>query len=299
MAKTTKAKVGVAGKINVSERAMLIRPHFSAWNAYRADEQVTEDVHSRYSSEHTAGRYKKKLLVGKEFDEVNTAINRIRHLHNRKTLPWDKEGWGILAAQGYLDYVEEMNAQRKDFDKAVRTLVRELPNLKKKDKKRLGRMYNEEDYPSPQALTLAYSMRIQVLPLPAATDFRVKQLQSTVMDDLRSSIQHDVQDRLTEAANDLWERLFKLVNRLHDRLSNSDAIIRDSIVTSVAEACDLIPKMDIFGDPKLAEITKKAKAELTKYQGDALREDDKLRKEVAAKAEKIVKAMGAYMGSTK
>jgi hypothetical protein len=70
---------------------------------------------------------------------------------------------------------------------------------------------------------------------------------------------------------------------------------RDSLVGNVRELVDLLPALNITGDPVLTDITKRMRESLTVYDGDTLRASAAARIETAKAADDILATVSAFM----
>jgi len=64
------------------------------------------------------------------------------------------------------------------------------------------------------------------------------------------------------------------------------------ILDKLADVCDLLPKLNITGDPELERLAAEAKRKLTKYEVPELKTDNKKREVIKKRADSILKDMG-------
>jgi hypothetical protein len=122
-------------------------------------------------------------------------------------------------------------------------------------------------------------------------------------DDLRATLTEDdreiIADQINKQAKENFARanehiitsLHECILAIHERLCNSENVFRDTLITNLEDLCDLIPKMNIAGDPKINELADVAKKKLTKWDPAVLREVETIRKDVSKEAKKILKGM--------
>lgn len=280
---------------NLAEKAMLVRLSISQWTARKYDRKVSNDVATMHSAAADAGRYNKLLIAEDAIKEINKLVSEARNYHYTNTLPWHDDGARILPAKNFMQYSSEMRKRRGSFEKAVGSFLANYDTYVETAKARLGGMFKAEDYPDMDRLQTKYGFDVAIEPIPVASDFRVS-LQSEDVE----SIQRSIEDRMVSAQriamNDLWNRIHTSVSHMADKLGSSDAIFRDSLVGNLDELVDLLPRLNINEDVDLDQVRQDIARRLCKHSPDTLRQDNRVRKEVAKSAQDILKKMSGYIG---
>jgi hypothetical protein len=70
---------------------------------------------------------------------------------------------------------------------------------------------------------------------------------------------------------------------------------RDSVVTSLVKLIDVLPKLNVPGDPELERLAAQVRASLL-VDPQELRKSESIRSEAAKNATTIAQRMAAYMG---
>nr|MDA3813832.1 hypothetical protein [Candidatus Cloacimonadota bacterium] len=206
---------------------------------------------------------------------------------------WSDNGGRLLPSANYFGYVKAIQCFKDDFEREVINFLRVYPDLKNESQHRLNSMFNAEDYPDQGTLRTKYSFSTQVSPVPVANDFRVN-LTADEVDSIKESLEQQVKDSTYTAMNDLWKRLFKVVDHLAERLSDPDNKFKNTLVENITALCDLLPKLNITNDPKLAEAVVEIKAKLTANDSQTLRDNNVIRNKTAVEAQKILNKMRPY-----
>jgi hypothetical protein len=138
------------------------------------------------------------------------------------------------------------------------------------------------------------------MPLPDANDFRVI-LGDEEKDRIKRQITASVQASLTVASQELWQRMYEAVSHMAERLSAYKASgegvehpFRDSIVTNLVKLVDVMPRLNVTGDPELERLTSQVRASLLVDPAE-LRKSQDIRAETAQKAARIAQQMASYM----
>lgn len=279
----------------IENKAMLVSQSISVWTARRFDRKVTSEVAVSHNTTDKAGRYNKNLLPldAPSYKAIVTASGEARTAHYSQTLPWSDEGSRILPAKNYLAYNDVMRVKKQNFESLVQSFIVDYPYTRDNALRVLNGLGNVADYPDSSVIGEKFSFTVKFLPFPTADDFRVT-LQAVDVDAIKATIQADTQDALKVAMRDPFKRLHEAVSRMQMRLADPDAIFRDSLVNNIAELCQIIPNLNLTGDPELDALAKQIEAELI-VSPDSLRASPSVRGNVAAKAAKIQADLAGYM----
>ena len=286
---------------SLCSRAMLCSLSISMWSARKHDPDASQEIAQRHGAQADAGRYHKVLLPKEALGEVQKIVSDARQEHYFMTLPWDDNGYRVLPSAAYMDHTEKMRELSKRFTPAVEALAKEFGNLVEQARVRLGGLFRSEDYPSPDELRSKFSFETKVMPLPDAGDFRVT-LGDEEKERIKRQITATVEASLQLASRELWQRLYEAVSHLADRLhaykvtdEGVEHPFRDSVVTNLVKLVDVLPKLNVTGDPELERLASEVRASLL-VDPQELRKSESIRSETAKNATAIANRMAAYMG---
>jgi hypothetical protein len=290
-------------KANLSESTVLVSYSISRWSGYRYDRKVTDEVHKANEAASDTGSYNKRLLPKGSTAKIDSVVNAARDYHRTHTLPWLDDGVRILPAAKYMEYAERMKDYRQEFEQEAKAFLLEYPKLVKQQKTRLGKMFNETDYPAAKELADWYAWNLVTFPFPDARDFRVGELVPDM-----ATVKADLQKRMDaiweEALGDVGTRIADVVGRMKDRLKaykpgkpgkRAEGTFKDSLVDNVRELAEILPSFNLTGDPKFTKIIEQMQKDLCKHDAEVLREDDTIRKKVAASADSILTAVSDFI----
>ena len=286
---------------SLSSRAMLCSLSISMWSARKHDPDASLEIAQRHGAQADAGRYHKVLLPKEALAEVQKIVSDARQEHYFMTLPWDDNGYRVLPSAAYMDHTEKMRGLSNRFTPAVEALASEFENLVEQAKVRLGGLFRPEDYPATDELRRKFSFDTKVMPLPDAGDFRVT-LGDEERDRIKRQITAAVEASLQVASRELWQRLYEAVSHLAERLQaykvteeGVEHPFRDTVVTKLIRLVDVLPKLNVTGDPELERLAAQVRASLL-VDPQELRKSESVRSETAKNAAAIAQRMQAYMG---
>src|ERR1700758_5571581 len=284
----------------LSLRAMLCSLSISQWSASKHDRQASEEIAAQHGAQPDVGRYNKLLIPKQTLAEVRRLAGEARREHYFMTLPWDDNGYRVLPAAVYMEHTEKLREYSRHFLAAVEVFAAQFDQLVLDSRARLGSLFRPEDYPSSKEIRDKFAFDTKVMPLPDANDFRVS-LGDEEKDRIKHQITASVEASLTVASRELWQRMYEAVSHMAERLCAYQATdqgvehpFRDSVVNNLVKLVDVMPRLNVTGDPELERLTAQVRASLL-VDAAELRKSEDVRKDTAMKAARIAQQMSACM----
>ena len=281
--------------MDLRDKAMLVRLHISQWTARKLDRKVTQEVAQQHGASEDAGRYNKLLVAKEHLATIAKVANAARTYFYANTLPWNDDGSRILPAANWAAYAKDLRQFRQDFERAAAAFVAGYPRFVQEAERRLNGLFRRGDYPEPGDIARRFAFTVDVDPLPAADDFRVN-LSAEDVAAVRADIEARTQARISEAMQDLWQRLRQAVRHAHERLRDERAIFRDSLIGNLKDLCEVLPRLNLTDDPQLEALRQEVERDLATWDPEALRRSPLWRKRAAEDAKAILEKMTAYFG---
>jgi hypothetical protein len=287
----------------LSERAMLVSLSISSWSGMAVDKEVTEATNEDFKAAKNAGRYNKRLAASSFFTGVAQSHTHARQAHNLFTLPWERDGTGILAASTYVPYTTKMKDCRLKTEAEVKLLVKSRDAIIEEAKVRLGDMFNVDDYPTEDEIKAKFSFDVEIKPVPDAGDFRAE-LSNEATAAIVKDIERRTQQRIESAMDDVFKRVQEVVKKMSERLRSytpakdgkkATGIIRDNVVYNIHELANLLPLLNVTNDPRIDELKEQMLNELVEFSPELLRADAKVRAQTLSKADKLLRKVNSYL----
>jgi hypothetical protein len=281
--------------MDLSTKAMLAAVHISLWAARKHDRKASRDVATLNNANEEAGRYNKRLFCeAPKLDEIQTIAGHIRNYFYRVTLPWSDEGLRILPADLYFEFQAQMRDFAAEFRYAVDEFLDAYDSYVQEAKPMLGTLFHLKDYPSAEKVKEKFAFRPEILPIPTGDDFRV-----SLSEDEQARIARDI-DASTRAAigdgmRDLWTRLYEVTHHMASRLADPEARFHGTLVSNVCDLVELLPRLNIVGDPHLASLTEQVRKQLCQHSADLLRNSPTTRQQTAASAAAIARTIAGVL----
>ena len=274
----------------LNEKAMLATLSISQWRAQKHDKNISEEIAQNHGTTPDVGRYNKFLVDRQEVKEIAQVANEARTYHYAHTLPWMDDGCRILTAAMFPEYAAKMQELSGHFRDSCEKFMQAYPSIVQGARMKLNGLFREADYPPLNRLSRKYGFEVKFMPMPDKEDFRVK-LSEDERAEIMRNIEESANSAVKEAMKELYLRLHEVVLRMVERLSDSEAVFRDSLVENITRLCLILPKLNLTNDPKLEELRKEVEDKLTKFDPNTLRNDAEARKETAEQADEILKKL--------
>jgi len=301
---------------SLANTAMLASVTITTWSARKYDPKVTQEVIDQHNAKSDAGRWNKMLIAKEALQKITKAAGAARTAFYQLTLPWGQDGSRILTATGYNKLMEVIREKRQAFDDACEEFFPQYHDYVEQAKIDLNGTFRQEDYPSESEIRAKFRFAFHVSPLPVSNDFRVK------MSDIeRKAIEQQITDMLTssvqDAVKDVWQRMQTVVSHMANSLRDYKVHVggvqkrnpktgktrnvsvennfHSSVVNNIRELVDIIPALNLTGDPDISRFAEDIKGKLTRYDAETLKDNDGTRELVAKNAEDILKQMSQFV----
>jgi hypothetical protein len=182
------------------------------------------------------------------------------------------------------------------FELGVESFLEVYPHYIEQVRPELNGLFRDEDYPPTDKLRTKFGVKLEILPVPSGTDFRV---QMSAEEQVRVSreIDANVRESLVRGTEDLWKRLREVVAHMVDRLNEPGSRFHGSLVTKVLDLVEILPRLNVNADADLNRFAEQIKQRLCAYSAHDLKKNDLLRVTTAAKAVNIVAEMDDVLRS--
>jgi hypothetical protein len=291
--------------LRLDERALLVKLTISNWTASKTDKEVTDIVIDDNNAQSGAGRFTKRLFGKAALRNISQAVGAARVAHRTLTLPWEDNGNRIITTEGYQHYSKTMRHYRGVMEENVRAFIDDYDGYIGQAREELGKMFRRDDYPTAEEAKRKFHFDVEPSPIPTSADFRAK-----VSDKEAAYIAKDIErrqkQRLDAAMKDVWKRIADVTEKMATRLSEykgptrgyaveSGPSFKSSLVTNIVELADVLPTLNINNDPELTRLHKRMVEELTQYDADELKFDEKKRARTAKAARQIYSKVSKFL----
>jgi hypothetical protein len=285
-------------EVGLASKALLVSLTISMPSGTKKDKDASAETAASHNAAADAVSVNKRLWSKDAMQLFSQPANVARKLFAEKSQPWGK-GSRILLAVGYDKFQQEMNAQEEQFWKGVESFISHVQDHLMESRQAAGTLFDEEDYNLERAeLQEKFGFEMQFLPVPTQGDFRVE-LSGVEQGRIKEQLAASMQKSYATAVKDSWQRLYSVTSTLGDRLKAFDNgetnRVMSAIVTNVQDLCDILPSLNLAGDPELTRLGEEISDRLTGNTAKELRDDNKLRKTTRLAADELARKVDAYL----
>ena len=260
--------------MDLNRDAMLVGLRISAWSGRLYDRQASDHVAAHHDASTSAGRYNKRLLPKAALAALNATMNEARTRHYSNSLPWDDKGSRLLTVVNYEYYTQVMDGLRERLVRQRARFIEEYDDYVEQARIDLGKLFRIGEYPSKEDLRDRFSIRYRITPVPNADHF-IARLATDDTERVKRDIELHIEKQLHHAVGDLYRRLAEAVERVSERLAEDDngkpLVFRDTMISNIRDLVDVVPRLNIFGDQRLARLCEQVKDRIAGVEPDSLR----------------------------
>ncbi len=287
--------------MDLTRDAMLVSLRISAWAGRLYDREASDHVAAHHDASSSAGRYNKRLLPKAALAALNATMSETRTQHYAQSLPWDDKGSRLLTVANYERYTEVMDALRERLVRQRARFIEDYDDYVEQARLDLGKLFRIEDYPSKDQLRDRFSIRYRITPVPDADHF-IARLASDDTERVKRDIESHIEEQLHDAVGDLYRRLAEAVERVSERLNEDDngkpLVFRDTMISNIRDLVDVVPRLNIFGDHRLAGLCEQVKDRIAGVEPESLRPsrtfDPVVRARVKRDADDLMEQFAGY-----
>ena len=287
--------------MDLTRDAMLVSLRISAWSGRLYDREASDHVAAHHEASTSAGRYNKRLLPKAALAALNATMSETRTQHHAQSLPWDDKGSRLLTVANYDHYTEVMDGLRERLVRQRARFIEDYDDYVEQARIDLGKLFRIGDYPSKDQLRDRFSIRYRITPVPDADHF-IARLASDDTERVKRDIERHIEEQLHDAVGDLYRRLAEAVERVSERLGEDDngkpLVFRDTMISNIRDLVDVVPRLNIFGDHRLAGLCEQVKERIAGVEPDRLRPsgtfDPSVRAQVKRDADALMEQFSGY-----
>jgi hypothetical protein len=271
--------------------AMLVELRIGTWTARKRDNETTMEVNTSKEADQDSGSVYKYLMAGSDhLKKIEKYSAKCRAWHGTQTLPWMK-GIALLPMENFFKYREQLGTMEGNFHALVADFIKVYPQLKSDQAFKLGKYYRADEFPDVETLPRRFKFEYNFLPVPEKGDFRIT-CEDAIKADLAEQYEKMYQSKLADAMREPWNRLRDMLERMADRLADTEAgerkIFRDSIIDNAVEMCDLLTRLNVTKDPALEEARRMLERAIAGMDPKDLRESQGARLELRSSVQDII-----------
>lgn len=273
------------------------------WHGKIKDRKAAKDAAIASNADGEAYEARKRLLVGadEKLKAVHKCIDAARQDHYAMTLPWStvgvndvgkRQGPRLLPNTRFFDYVQTMGEHKAVMESTLEEFVDAYPTLIAIAQQKLGKAFNQADYPRPEVIEKHFSLEFDFDPIPTGGDYQG--LQDAQVEKLAAALQKKTQQKLENALADAWQRVYDDVSHAARVLGNPDAMFHYTLLDKLNNHVANLKHLNVVNNAKIEEVRQDIHKAFAAHDVKGIRDDDALRKRLGEAAAEIQKKMEEY-----
>lgn len=283
----------------LKNKALMVRLNRKKLNRNKTDKEISAELTQlKEVTEDGAVRVNKSLFPKSVCEGWMKIYSEASKYFYQVTLPWDDKGWRLLSIDIYNEFTKKFKSYTGEYRTAVLDFIEHINDHLGLAETMLGKAWNPNDYKFLSAnggidtnfLMEQFQLEIEYDTVTSGDDLRAC-LTEADREVIAAQIDEQAMKKFHKANEHIINTLRECVYNIHERLCVKEHVFRDTLISNLEELVDLIPKMNIAGDPVIDQMAADAKKMLTGWDPQVLRDDPKTRKQVADDAKKILDNM--------
>jgi hypothetical protein len=232
---------------------------------------------------------RKKLLDTRHpaFKDVTAVRGRVSSYWRSMTLPYPEPGIRLIKQSDVEGFDQHLTGLRAELHDAVRRLDRQYDELRTMAQRRLGQLYNPNDYPP--SLTGLFDVEWD-FPSVEPPDYLL-QLSPALYEQERARVTARFEEAIQLAEQAFISEFAKLVSHLTERLSSGPEserkVFRDSAVANLIEFFGRFKQLNVGSSDQLDALVEEAQRTVRGVAPQELRDSGALRQHVATQLSRV------------
>jgi hypothetical protein len=287
----------------IRDRLVLVRLRISSWTGKVASKQAArsaEEIHHAERGEVFAKIYQISNTYTGQIEKITRGLYRWFH---ESALPWGEGGWRIMRVESFLEAADHVREAQDEISACARDIFgrpETYAAIKADSKQRLGSLYDEATFPTPDELIERYGATLLKDVVTNTEDVRLAGLSDTDLEEFRHSIEDELTSSLDGAMIELVARLRELVAGFMDKIetvnSNPNRQPRfGKILAAMRDSIEILRRLNLTANPKIADAITTVETTLANRNADALNWEKPERKKAHREGKSILSAIDKLM----
>lgn len=297
---TNNTNVPTQGSV-LEKTAMLVKLNRHKFNHNAFDKELSAKLQKDMKAKGKNVIRVNKTIIGKEaIKPWSQVLNEAGKYFYQITIPWDDKSWRLLPVVKYKEFVKKFREFQNRFQTAVDAFILNLDNHIKEGMAELGSAARPEDYLDKQAAREQFLLKVEYETLKAGSDFRA-QVTDEERKEIAAAIEAQNVAKFAKAQESVFQRVHTVAAKLSEKMKEAapkgkkTPEFRDSIIGNIKDLVDILPSLNVADDANLDKLKAELELDLASLDPEDLRECDRLRKDVAKKADDIADKAAAFM----
>lgn len=276
-------------------RAVLVRFRSRYWDGTITDRAITQKTNRELEMRRDQGKYRKQIFCRDDLEKLRKAYSEIKQYYYERTLPWEDRGPRLLATSAFETFTVYMNRGINTYQELVQDIPGQYQTWVENARTALGRAWNPADYPAISTVMRKFHAGLQFFTIPNVEDLRIN-LAEDQKKMLQEQMEEGTRSMFQKAMKDCWQRMYEVVDRMVESLeAYPQRTFKDSLVGNIERLVEILPSLNLADDPELERMRARISTQLTVWTPDQLRQQPRIRADVAALGRELKKEIDQRM----
>lgn len=239
--------------MDIQSRCVVVVLSVKLPGQYRKDRRKTAEVCAEAGAAETAGRWSNSVWPAEAITPCREQYTATRELLYSRSVPWLADGQRLILVGELLTLRPQLDKMLGQFNQLADEAAAQYDTWVSMARRERNGLFSERDYKGPHHFRSRFALTVQYLPVPDESHI-VCQLADDDLRVLREGVSIQVADAMETGRRDVLDRIAAPLRNMVSRLSDPDAIFRDSLVTNIRELADALPALNLAGDATLTDI---------------------------------------------
>ncbi len=276
----------------LAEKALLADLTISSWSGSVVDKKVADEIMDNKEASRNRGRFTKQLFM--DVKSLKAITNKMYWEYRSKTTAWE-EGRRLLP----VDFFESLTKLHRDCSDELEVALTEFgknyDQYKEEAKVGLGKLYNEEEFPSFNEFKRKWKIRLDFFPIPEKQHF-ILDAEKSLIKEMQKSFEASINSKESIAIEETKQRVIESVGKIVERLADKKMHFSrqgKEVMNPIRELVDVLPTLNLFNDENITKMIEDLKTNLYEVTDEDLKQDKK-RKEVLKNTKAMLDRMADY-----
>ena len=278
--------------MSLSSSALLMKLNTNYMDVKVKRADVSQQTAINEGTDERALIFKEDILqYMPEVKNLNKYLAKCRARHAELTLPWEDRGFRLLATSLFMDYNAEFKKYKQEFLDMRQHAYDNYHRILQKAIAASNHKYAAEHFPSQEDILNKFDMEYIPSPVPESGHLALD-IPKQELDELRESMESEFADRFTVANKQAWDKLFKMLSDMSNKLTEADEDTKkrfhDSFLENAKDLCKLLTHLNISNDPDLERARKQLEDALVGADIEMIKESPATREVIKSKVDSIL-----------
>ncbi len=262
-----------------------------ATDAQKMTAAETFDADAKYVS------LSKKLMDTKEpaYRKLVEIRGKMEFLWRIMSIPYPEPGIRLMKRSKLSNFGDRMEAYSVELEQAVDEFDRRLPGIVEMQRKRLGDLFNEKDYPA----SIKGLCKVQWYPVSITAPEYLRTLDPALYQQTVERAKNTLRESIMLTEQAFAAELAKMLDHAVERLSGAEdgtpKVFRNTVITNITEFFDRFTDLNPGSSRQLIQIVADAKRIVENVDPDELRKNRNLRSTISTKLAPVSAMLDGFM----